>query len=64
MENHMEYLKTITPKYFELYNLRDDREQENDLAGEYPEIVKNMKNQMLQLREEMVDEGGDWFDLE
>ena len=61
MENHMEYLKTITPKYFELYNLRDDREQENDLAGEHPEIVKRMKNIMLQLREEMVDEGGDWF---
>jgi len=62
MENHMEYLKTITPKHFELYNLHDDREQKNDLAKEYPGIVNKMKNKMLQLRKEMVTEGGDWFD--
>jgi arylsulfatase A len=57
----MEYLETLVPTMFELYNLKDDVEQENDLADEYPELVEEMKTQMLQLRNEMVSEGGDWY---
>jgi arylsulfatase A len=60
-KNHMEYLETLVPTMFELYNLKDDVEQENDLADEYPELVEEMKTQMLQLRNEMVSEGGDWY---
>ncbi|MGM0378060.1 MAG: sulfatase-like hydrolase/transferase [Bacteroidota bacterium] len=61
MPNHMEYLKTLKPKYFELYNLKEDREQEFDLSEKYPEIVSKMKNKMIELREEMITEGGDWY---
>ena len=60
-KNHMEYLETLVPTMFELYNLKDDVEQENDLADEYPELVEEMKKQMLELRSEMVKEGGDWY---
>lgn len=60
-ENHMEYLKTLVPTIFELYNLKDDVEQEHDLAGQYQELVEKMKKEMLRLRNEMVKEGGDWY---
>ena len=60
-ENHMDYLTTLVPTIFELYNLKEDVEQENDLADQYPELVEEMKKQMLHLRSEMVKEGGDWY---
>lgn len=62
MSNHMEYLKFLEPKYFELYNLKEDVRQEIDLAEKYPEIVQNMKTEMLKLQGEMIVEGGDWYD--
>ncbi|MBN2172863.1 MAG: sulfatase-like hydrolase/transferase, partial [Bacteroidales bacterium] len=60
-ENHMEYLKNQVPAMFELYNLNDDVEQKHNLANQYPELVEEMKKAMLQLRNEMVKEGGDWY---
>lgn len=59
---HMEYLKIQRPKYFELYNLKEDPGQEKDLSENYPDIVSRMKKQMLELYSEMVAEGGDWYD--
>lgn len=60
-ENHMDYLEELKPVHFELYNLRNDKEQKNDLSNLYPERVEQMKEKMLRLRDEMVDEGGNWF---
>ncbi|MEK6477250.1 sulfatase-like hydrolase/transferase [Catalinimonas sp. 4WD22] len=59
--NHMEYLKDLEPEHFELYNLRRDREQKNDVADAHPERVEKMKAKMLHLRDEMVSEGGNWY---
>jgi arylsulfatase A len=61
-ESHMENIPEIVPTHFELYNLKNDIGQENDLASEHPDKVAAMKTQMLQLREEMINEGGDWYD--
>lgn len=61
MPNHMEYLKPLIPKHFELYNLKEDKEQDFDLSAEHPEITTKMKNKMMELREEMITEGGDWY---
>ena len=58
---HMNYLQTLIPRHFELYNLRDDVGQNRDLSGEYPERVNDMKKMMLRLRSEMIREGGDWY---
>ena len=60
-ENHMEAIPDIVPVHFELYNLEVDPGQENDLSADYPEKVEDMKLTMLQLHEEMITEGGDWF---
>lgn len=62
MENHMVYLDTLQPDHFELYNLQTDLEQRNDVAAQYPERVAQMKQQMLELRDQMVSEGGNWFE--
>ncbi len=62
-ENHMDYLKTQIPTFFELYNLKLDKGQENDVSDQFPELVESMKKKMLELRNEMIDEGGDWYGL-
>ncbi|MFP4621918.1 MAG: hypothetical protein ACLFM7_11455 [Bacteroidales bacterium] len=61
-ENHMEYLDTLKPRHFELYNLEKDAGQENNIAGKHPQKLEKMKARMLELRNEMVEDGGDWFD--
>lgn len=58
---HMEFLKSQEPVHFELYNLKNDKEQEFNIADQNPERVAVMKEQMHLLRKEMVEEGGDWF---
>lgn len=61
---HMDYLKDLVPQHFELYNLKTDREQAHDLAKKHPTRVEQMKKVMLQLRKEMIEEGGDWYNKE
>ena len=58
---HMDFLKTAIPEHFELYNITVDPHQEHDLSGRDPEQVSQMKRLMLDLREEMIREGGDWY---
>ena len=58
---HMNVIPTQEPKIFELYNLREDREQQHNVADKHPDIVARMKEKMLKLRKEMVTEGGDWY---
>ena len=60
--NHMEFLDTLKPSYFELYNIRKDTGQENNIAEKHPKKVDRMKEKMLNLRDEMVKEGVEWFD--
>lgn len=62
-KGHMDYLKTITPRYYELYNLKNDREQQLDVAEQHHELVENMKSKMLSLLEEMILEGDDWYEM-
>ena len=61
MPNHMDFLIDLEPDKFELYNLKTDPGQQNNLAEKYPERLQKLKDQMLELREEMIEEGGDWF---
>lgn len=60
-KSHMEAIKNQVPIYFELYNLNTDLGQHLNVALKNPEIVKTMKRIMLNKRNEMVEEGGDWF---
>ncbi len=61
-EGHMEYIYNQQIKHFELYNLREDKEQKNNLADKHPDRLEKMKQEMMQLREEMIQEGGNWFE--
>jgi arylsulfatase A len=45
---------------FRLYNLKKDPGQETNVASENPEIFEQMKEKMLSLHEEIVDEAIDW----
>ncbi|MCF8226899.1 MAG: sulfatase-like hydrolase/transferase [Bacteroidales bacterium] len=60
-ENHMQYLKEAVPHHFELYNLQEDISQENDLSSLYPDRLAVMKEDALHLRNEMIEEGGNWY---
>ncbi len=59
-QEHMEFLKKVEVREFELYNIRTDIGEQHDLATEHPEKVETMKATMVQLREEMLAEGGVW----
>jgi len=59
---HQDFIDSLEVKEFELYNLREDIAQAKDLSAEYPERLESMKKTMLQLKEEMIAEGGDWFE--
>lgn len=59
---HMDYLKAQKPKYFELYNLKEDLGQKMDISEDHPEIVSRLKTKMLELYSEMTAEGGDWYE--
>jgi arylsulfatase A len=61
-ENHMNVIMDQETVYFELYNLENDIQQKNDMAVEYPERVMKMKARMIGLRQEMIAEGGNWYE--
>lgn len=61
-EGHMEYLKTATPINFELYDVNTDISQKIDVVEDNPKIAEKMKKRMLKLREEMINEGGNWYE--
>jgi arylsulfatase A len=58
--HHAEVVNTI-PGIFELYNIREDRAQKNNLVDEFPERAEEMNKTLLELRNEMIREGGNWF---
>lgn len=58
---HMEYIENQEINHFELYNIVEDPEQKNDIASRYPDKVMEMKEKMLELKAEMLKEGGNWF---
>ena len=63
-QKHMSFLKGAIPVNFELYDIRNDISQRTDLSLEFPEVVGRMKTEMLELRGEMIEEGGDWYATE
>ncbi|WP_157637807.1 sulfatase-like hydrolase/transferase [Flexithrix dorotheae] len=60
-ELHMDYLNNQKTQYFELYDMEADAEQKQDVSNKHPEIVEKMKTKMIHLQEEMIAEGGNWF---
>lgn len=63
-ENHMDSLLVQEPRYFELYNVKADPGQYNNIVAEHADLTEHMKSAILQLRKEMVAEGGNWFENE
>lgn len=63
-ERHMRFLEESVPGKFELFDLKTDISQRVDLSDEYPDIVVSMKRRMLELRSEMIHEGGNWYKAE
>jgi arylsulfatase A len=60
-KEHHEQLVRQQVRHFELYDIRADVSQRHDVAAEHPERLRRMKRTMLDLRREMIAEGGDWF---
>lgn len=58
---HMEFIQKMKPRYYELYDIRKDPSQLNDIAADFPETVKSMTEQSEKLRIEMIAEGGNWY---
>ncbi len=45
---------------FELYNLEIDPSQENDLAGDQPELVDQLKKKLLEINASIMADGESW----
>ncbi len=60
----MEFIQGAFPATFELYNLHDDIEQQHDVAGQNPHIVDRMKEEMIRLYSETIEDGGNWYEQE
>ena len=45
----MDFLVDLVPVEFELYNMKNDMQQRNDIADQYPNRVTEMKSAMLKL---------------
>ncbi len=58
---HEAFRKSIEPHFFELYNIKNDMTEHNDVSKNHPDLVKKMKANMLKMKDEMMKEGGDWF---
>lgn len=60
-KSHMNIIEGQIPKYFQLFNLKNDIKQLNDISNQNPDIVDSMKIKMLHLQKELIQEGGNWF---
>ena len=61
-ERHMEYLEQCVPTIFKLFDISVDLDQSHDIAADHPEIVERMAKSMLERREEMIEDGGNWYE--
>ena len=57
------HIKTPHLARFEIYNMREDIGQRNDLAAAQPERLARMKKRMIALHAEVVAEGPVWTGL-
>jgi arylsulfatase A len=58
----MDYVKTARLERYELYDLGKDLEQQNDLAGGRPELVRALSSKMTSLWADVQAEGPVWPD--
>ncbi len=56
----MPFIKASTPTRFELFNVRTDIGQQNNLAASESARLAELKTQMVALHREVVEEGDDW----
>jgi len=47
-------------KNFQLYNLKDDPAQTNDIAGDEPEVAARMRVRLLEISASVLADGEDW----
>ena len=60
MCSHMNFLKTTTLTNFELYNIREDIGQQQDLASVQTKRFNAMKKKMIDLHQSVIAEGPTW----
>ncbi len=59
-EEWIPILKSGSYTNYRLYNLRKDPQQKNDIAEEYPELLKRLKKQLLAINGSIMADGADW----
>lgn len=60
LREDMPYMRTAKPNQFELYNLRQDPGQTRDLSSEHPDRLEQLKQRLLKLHREIMEEGVAW----
>jgi len=60
---HQDYIKNTKLAKFELYNIRKDIAQTNNLAESEPRIFERMKRKMVEVHKEVIGKGPSWQNL-
>jgi arylsulfatase A len=60
LESYIGDIKAAKLVNFQLYNLRRDAAQTEDVADEFPEIFAHLKSSMVALHKEVMEEAPDW----
>lgn len=60
-ENWIPLIKKGGYKDYELYDLKEDPNQEKNIAGEKPEVVARLKKALLRINRSVMSEGSDWY---
>ena len=56
----MRHIKDSHPLSFQLFNVRQELSQQEDVSAANPKILQKLKSQMVRLHQEVVTEGHDW----
>jgi len=56
----MDFIKESTWNRFELYNLRSDKAQKNDVANENRDLVDRLSKEMKRVHSGMISEAPHW----
>lgn len=61
---HQTFMQEQRIQFFELYNIIEDPAQKRDLSGDYPGRLERMKRRAMELKREMLSEGGNWYETD
>ena len=62
-QTDLDYLKKLEFKKFQLFNVKTDPSQDMDIAMNHPKIMEELKSELVNIYNQVMEEGPVWKDL-